>query len=81
MPKKRRPNRQRTMDSPSLQKEARGGFGFGWLVLMFLVGVGFGAIAGYQAAHVLEGGAAADTALFDLHGRTPGHPHYRHDHP
>ena len=79
MPRKRKKNaRQRTQTGPWSRNEKAVTFKVGTLVLVFLLGLGFGTVAGYQAALVIEGDSAGVT---DAYGRSPGHPHYRHNHP
>lgn len=71
-------NRRRAQSEP--RTAVRTGVSAQWVVVALLFGLVFGGVAGYfiGAAVSLGGGG---TAISDAYGRSPGDPHYNHDHP
>lgn len=56
------------------------GFKFRSLFFAFLLGLATGSYVGYDFAQSYVEVTASD-ALRDRYGRSPGHPHYQHNHP
>lgn len=58
--------------------QASSGISPQWVVVALLVGLVLGGVSGYFVGRAMpaDGGAA----LTDSYGRSPGHPHYNHDH-
>jgi len=49
-----------------------------WVVVALVFGLAFGGIVGYFVGSAIPGGETG--AITDAFGRSPGHPHYNHDH-
>lgn len=50
-----------------------------WVVVALLVGLVFGGVTGYVIGGAVSSSGGA-SAITDAYGRSPGHPHYNHDH-
>lgn len=74
MPKKR----ERRKPKDAAGSRTASGTSPQWVVVALLFGLAFGGVAGFFAGRAMPGNDAA--ALTDAFGRSPGHPHYNHDH-
>ncbi|WEX09023.1 hypothetical protein [Chelativorans sp. AA-79] len=71
--------RKKTERKPQTEKaKAGGGIHIHWVWVALIAGLVFGAASGYFVGLQASAGTSGYT---DVYGRSPGHPHYRHNHP
>lgn len=71
-------NRRGAQSAP--RTDIRTGVNVQWVVVALLFGLVFGGVTGYFIGSAVSSGGGG-AAVADAYGRSPGHPHYNHNHP